>query len=183
MLHPKRPFWVNRQSLWNKQNLCHWLLTVCGLSALCLRACEEWASSYDCKWLETTPLNISCCNIQSSYKYGQCYFKMIKVYNMPTDIRLCHSLWCFVFYSRWTVSLWLACNNVTEAHLGVIRDITGRIFTSALDPCTADQQQSPQSLKCLITMWKVIIIGLFEGKSHIALIKSYKRGNSLYKRG
>lgn len=23
LLHPKRPFWVNRQSLWNKQNLCH----------------------------------------------------------------------------------------------------------------------------------------------------------------
>ena len=23
--HPKRPFWVNRPSLWNKQNLCHWL--------------------------------------------------------------------------------------------------------------------------------------------------------------
>lgn len=34
LLHSKMPFWVNRQSLWNKQNLCHWLLCVCGLSAL-----------------------------------------------------------------------------------------------------------------------------------------------------
>lgn len=44
-IHPKRPFWVNTRTLWNKQNLCHWLPSVCGLSALCLRACAE---SSDC---------------------------------------------------------------------------------------------------------------------------------------
>lgn len=50
LLHPKRPFWVNTQTLWNKQNLCHWLPSVCGLSALCLRACVE---SSDCSVLCT----------------------------------------------------------------------------------------------------------------------------------
>lgn len=81
LLHPERPFWVNSQSLSNKQNLCHWLLSVCGLSALCLRACEEWTSSYAVNGLnQLYETHVTCtCSSQSSFKYGQFYFKMIRV--------------------------------------------------------------------------------------------------------